>query len=189
MANNAVKILLHGIGDPSYAWLSQANHIFNRLGFKSNLGEYHLVDTIFFEVKILETTEEPPAGFLFLCPKEHFRVGPSTFCWPACPAYWSLDPSGANRLSTDEATQLGFPAFQLNTTTNVQRWDDSAYAGLRQFHRAKGFDPDSQDVARHLNHPLYQVHSNVDHLFAIDDLEEEEVAFLLTGDEDVMDLS
>ncbi|KAJ7927948.1 hypothetical protein B0H13DRAFT_2312126 [Mycena leptocephala] len=36
-------------------------------------------------------------------------------------------------------------------------WDASIYAGLRQFHLGKGFDPESQDVARHLRLPLYQV--------------------------------
>ncbi|KAJ7906966.1 hypothetical protein B0H13DRAFT_2332925 [Mycena leptocephala] len=43
------------------------------------------------------------------------------------------------------------------------------YAGLRQFHRAKGFDPDSQDVA---GYPIYQLHraGPVDPLFAhVDD--------------------
>ncbi|KAJ7438188.1 hypothetical protein B0H11DRAFT_2254776 [Mycena galericulata] len=33
-------------------------------------------------------------------------------------------------------------------------WDSSIYVGLRQFHEAKGFDPDSQDAALHLGHPL-----------------------------------
>ncbi|KAJ7775423.1 hypothetical protein B0H16DRAFT_44509 [Mycena metata] len=36
-------------------------------------------------------------------------------------------------------------------------WDASDYAGLRQFHRAKGFDPDSQEVALHLGHRLFQL--------------------------------
>ncbi|KAJ7017337.1 hypothetical protein C8F04DRAFT_920109, partial [Mycena alexandri] len=71
--------------------------------------------------------------------------------------YWSLDPSGANRLSTEEATRRGFPAIRLTTKVFGHYWDTSVYAGLRQFHRAKGFDPDSQDIALHLGLPLFQL--------------------------------
>ncbi|KAJ7111774.1 hypothetical protein C8R44DRAFT_985271 [Mycena epipterygia] len=75
-------------------------------------------------------------------------------------AYWSLDPSGVGRLSMAEATQLGFPWIQLTTGIYGASWDASVYAGLRQFHQAKGFDPESQDVARHLKCRLFQL-SNV----------------------------
>ncbi|KAJ7168926.1 hypothetical protein C8R46DRAFT_849343, partial [Mycena filopes] len=98
-----------------------------------------------------------PPGYLFLCPMEAFRTGPSTYKWPDCPAYWSLDPSGVERLSTEEATRLGFPLIELRTTVCTESWDPSVYAGLRQFHEGKGFDPASQDVARHMGYPLYRV--------------------------------
>ncbi|KAJ6462888.1 hypothetical protein C8R45DRAFT_778284, partial [Mycena sanguinolenta] len=71
--------------------------------------------------------------------------------------YWSLDPSGTDRLSPEEATWLGFPSFRLSTSAPGHYWDASVYEGLRQFHQAKGFDSYSQDVARHLGEPLYQV--------------------------------
>jgi hypothetical protein len=93
-------------------------------------------------------------GFLFLCPVTDFQTGPSSFRWPECPAYWSLDPSGVERLGMDEATALGFPSLRLTTEILGRFWDASVYAGLRQFHRAKGFDPESQDLARHLGYPL-----------------------------------
>ncbi|KAJ7696339.1 hypothetical protein B0H16DRAFT_1265423, partial [Mycena metata] len=62
-----------------------------------------------------------------------------------------------HRLSTEEATQLGFPSFQLTTQVYGYSWDTSVYAGLPQFHQAKGFDPESQDIARHLGQPLYEL--------------------------------
>ncbi|KAJ7670177.1 hypothetical protein DFH06DRAFT_1373052, partial [Mycena polygramma] len=76
--------------------------------------------------------------------------------WPDCPAYCSLDPSGVERLTTEQAIELEFPTLQFRTQILGKYWDDSVYAGLRKFHQAKGFDPDSQDVARHLGYPLYQ---------------------------------
>ncbi|KAF8181361.1 hypothetical protein K438DRAFT_1550313, partial [Mycena galopus ATCC 62051] len=99
-----------------------------------------------------------PQGFLFLCPPQDFRIGDTlSFKWPDCPAYWSFDPSGAERLSAKDAIGWGFPSMQLSTDIVGDSGDDKVYAGLRQFHRAKGFDPDSQDVARHLGYPLYHL--------------------------------
>jgi hypothetical protein len=56
----------------------------------------------------------------------------------------------------EDAADLGFPAIRLSTETWGRSWDDSVYAGLRQFHEAKGFDPDSPDVARYLGRQLYK---------------------------------
>jgi hypothetical protein len=125
-----------------------------------------VVEDIYFHIKIESTTEDPPTGYLFLCPPEIFRTAPSSFRWPEFPAYWSLDPSGVERLSMEDATALGFPSISLSTEIMGRSWDDSVYAGLRQFHQAKGFDPDSLDVARHLGYPIFQLSREVDVPFA-----------------------
>jgi hypothetical protein len=36
-------------------------------------------------------------------------------------------------------------------------WPESVYEGLSRFHAAKGFDPNGQDLARHLGQPLYEI--------------------------------
>ncbi|KAJ7111861.1 hypothetical protein C8R44DRAFT_882906 [Mycena epipterygia] len=66
----------------------------------------------------------------------------------------------------EEATQLGFPSIQWTTEIDAVYWDTSVYAGLRQFHQGKGFDPESQDVAVHLGEPLYQVSNEAEPPFA-----------------------
>ncbi|KAJ7910821.1 hypothetical protein B0H13DRAFT_2484730, partial [Mycena leptocephala] len=164
-------------------WLSQANHISNRLGITSNFQDYGasgnilgpissltvytvVMDGIGFGLVVSATSDDPPPGYLFLCPPEHFRTGPSSFRWPECPAYWSLDQSGVERLSMEDAARLGFPSISLSTHIQGRCWDDNVYAGLRQFHQAKGFDPDSQDIARHLGEPLYQLSNEIDAPFA-----------------------
>lgn len=116
-----------------------------------------LLDYVSCEIRIPPPSHGIASGFLFLCPTEHFRIGPSSFCWPDCPAYWSLDPSGVERLTAEEATDLGFPSLEFYTTVSVRSWDASVYAGIREFHQAKGFDPESQDVARYMGYPLYQL--------------------------------
>jgi hypothetical protein len=66
----------------------------------------------------------------------------------------------------EDASALGFPSISLSIGVIGDSWDASVYTGLRQFHQAKGFDPDSQDVARHLGERLYQLAGEIDPLFA-----------------------
>jgi hypothetical protein len=103
--------------------------------------------------------ENLPKSYLFLCP---IQRGPGPFGLPDVPAYWSLDPSGRERLTPLEAIELGFPSLDFTMTVWGQSWDEVFYAGLRTFHRGKGFDPDSQDIARHLGYPLYQLSGEPD---------------------------
>jgi hypothetical protein len=119
-----------------------------------------------FQLEVSGTTKEPPAGFLFLCPQKDFKTSPSSFHWPDCPAYWSLDPSGTDRLSVEEAIWAGFPAFRLTTTLLGHSWDTGVYEGLRKFHQVKGFDSNSLDLARHLQYPLYELSAEADSTFA-----------------------
>ncbi|KAJ7669928.1 hypothetical protein DFH06DRAFT_1372391 [Mycena polygramma] len=148
------------------SWLSQSNHIFKRCQITSNFEDCVVVDDIHFHVGISAASQEIPAGFLFLCPEDDFRTGPSSVSWPDCPAYWSLEPSGAHPLSKEEAMELGFPTIQFSTEVLGSSWDSSVYAGLAKIHLAKGFDPYSQDVARHLGHPLYCLAGEIDPVFA-----------------------
>jgi hypothetical protein len=66
----------------------------------------------------------------------------------------------------EDAIRLGFPSISLSTNVYGKSWDASVYAGLREFHQAKGFNPDSQDIARHLGDALYQSATETDPLFA-----------------------
>ncbi|KAJ7090019.1 hypothetical protein C8R44DRAFT_553047, partial [Mycena epipterygia] len=100
-------------------------------------------------------SENLPKGYLFLCPLEDLRDDDGRWLPnPECPAYWSLDPSGSQRLSTEEASRLGFPALELETNIWGVSWDGSFYAALSRFHTGKGFDPNSQDIAGALDTPF-----------------------------------
>ncbi|KAK6977867.1 hypothetical protein R3P38DRAFT_512010 [Favolaschia claudopus] len=59
---------------------------------------------------------------LFLCPLGNFRndsESPVSLDWPQCPAYWSLYPSGSDRLSEKAATDVGFPTIQIVNLPSV----------------------------------------------------------------------
>ncbi|KAK7035575.1 hypothetical protein R3P38DRAFT_3483294 [Favolaschia claudopus] len=147
----------------SNAWLSQANHVLNRLGALLNAHDYALLDWVRFRVELKSQSARPTdwyslGGFLFLCPPESFQVGPASFKCPECVGYWSFDPSGVERLSAEQASELGFPCINISVGCWGAVWSDTIYAGLRQFHQGKGFDPDSQELARYLGVPLYQLY-------------------------------
>ncbi|KAJ7245085.1 hypothetical protein C8J57DRAFT_1363010 [Mycena rebaudengoi] len=165
-SNNTIRIEMWDKHFWTYAWLSQANYIFHGLQITANLEDYVLVEGIYFDIVVSAGMKNPPTGFLFLCPGEDFRIDPSSFCWPDCPVYWALDPLGVKRLSKEESARLGFPSIQLKTTIPGWYWDSGVYSGLRQFHKAKGFDPDSQYVARYLLYPLHKFYNEADPLFA-----------------------
>ncbi|KAJ6590578.1 hypothetical protein DFH09DRAFT_1139736 [Mycena vulgaris] len=146
------------------SWLCQANHIFSRLGITSNYEDYALVYLIDCQLKIpAPTNDPPPHGYLFV---SDCQSGPTSFPWPNHLAYWSIDPSGAARLSTDQATRLGFPPIYRSRLVQTRFWDESAYAAVRKFHEGKGFDPDSQDLVRHMGYPLYQISDGMEVPFA-----------------------
>ncbi|KAF7353272.1 MFS general substrate transporter [Mycena sanguinolenta] len=145
------------------AWLAQANHIFAEIQEPENVEDYVCVDYVQF---ILRIPYKPniPEGYLFVCPPQDFCTNTephaNSYQWPACPAYWSLDPSGAVRLSTEDARILGFPAIHIETIIVGLSWDRSIYGGLRRFHKGKGHNPESQEVARQLGYPLFEVLSD-----------------------------
>ncbi|KAJ7483922.1 hypothetical protein B0H11DRAFT_2192922 [Mycena galericulata] len=148
-------------GSEDEEWLSQANHIFKCLNVTSNHENYIFAHTVNFWVELFGPNDNLLPGYLFLCPLSDLQSDdPLRFLYPDCPAYWSLDPSGIERLCADEAEHLGFSSLQFEMTTGGIYWDTSVYEGLRQFHEGKGFDPYSQEVAKHLGHSLYQL-SNV----------------------------
>ncbi|KAF8193834.1 hypothetical protein K438DRAFT_1969136 [Mycena galopus ATCC 62051] len=124
-----------------------------------------------------------PAGYLFVCPPEDFRVGPASFRWPEHTAYWSRDPEGVDCIPMDRAPELGFPAVQWQIKIQASWWDDSFYAGMRQFHEERGFRPESQDLARHLGSPLFEVY-NAPVPFAFIEAEESEAENLMTDTDD-----
>ncbi|KAJ7651304.1 hypothetical protein FB45DRAFT_34536, partial [Roridomyces roridus] len=97
--------------------------------------------------------------YFFLCPLEHFSRAPDSFGLPETPWFWSFDPTGKDRFTEEEATNHGFPAVMVDMYVCLNSWYAGVYDALRKFHSAKGFDPDSQQLAIHLGYPLYQLAS------------------------------
>ncbi|KAJ7679557.1 hypothetical protein DFH06DRAFT_1316461 [Mycena polygramma] len=146
------------------SWLSQANCIFKSLHILGNYEDYaqiRYVVKMWLPDHVLDIDFAP--GYLFLCPPKDFESGDGQYRRARYgDAYWSLDESGIERLSLKEAQDLGFPYVTVCTYIGCSSWDERVYDGLRQVHLAKGFDPESQEVARHLGMPLYQVADGIE---------------------------
>jgi hypothetical protein len=111
--------------------------------------------------------ENLPLGSLFLCPLAEFQMDvPGCFRIPDCPAYWARDPTGAEKLNAEEARILGFPDLSWRIEVMGGSWNSSVYHGIREFHEAKGFDVNGQDVAIELGYPLFHVSCTRDGLLA-----------------------
>ncbi|KAK6981620.1 hypothetical protein R3P38DRAFT_416736 [Favolaschia claudopus] len=126
------------------AWLSQANHIFGRLKVKSGFHKHVMLDQISLRVKLKwsrKRSRPSQDGFLFLCPEQDFITGSAFLKWQP----------------PERSTKLGFPTILLVTELAGKSWDESVYVGLREFHKCKGFDPESQDMAVELEEPLYEL--------------------------------
>ncbi|KAF7344090.1 hypothetical protein MVEN_01698700 [Mycena venus] len=151
----------------SEGWLAEANHIFNSLDIRTNHQDYFLVYGIDCRLQMLGPIENLPPSYLFLCPWTEFETNdPGRITIPESPGYWSMDPSGVARLSAEEARGCGLPDISTFQTVWAYSWDTEVHAGIRQFHEAKGFDPNSQDVAIELGYPLFQVSCARDDLLA-----------------------
>ncbi|KAJ7064475.1 hypothetical protein C8F01DRAFT_768798, partial [Mycena amicta] len=131
-------------------WLSQAGHIFNSLNIRDKFDSYFLA---YKWAKVQFTVPEGvPTGYLFYVPP--LQKKPFQF-------FWSLDPLGHDRLSLKEARAGGFPKLIFSKYAHTWNWDATVYEEVRAMHIAKGFDPGSQDIARHLGYPLFELVSDI----------------------------
>ncbi|KAJ7057437.1 hypothetical protein C8F01DRAFT_332231 [Mycena amicta] len=143
--------------NPQRVWLSQAAHVFHSLNIGDNFDSYVIAGPAAVKVECF-VPENVPTGYLFLCPPHRaLKIETAT----KHIAYWSLDPMGRTHLSTEEARAHGFPDLLISRYTDEFRWDASVYEEFRALHIAKGFDPDSQDIARHLGYPLFELVSDI----------------------------
>ncbi|KAJ7811202.1 hypothetical protein B0H14DRAFT_2606665 [Mycena olivaceomarginata] len=135
-------------------WLAQANHIFNCLHITSNHADYFFVDEVRYWVRLLGLKDNLP-------PRRPQHVWEFLTVRPIGP----LTHRGEHRLSKEEARNHGFPDLDFQMECFGTSWDTSVYAGISRFHKAKGFDPHSQEVAIHLGCPLLQVSCDRNTLF------------------------
>ncbi|KAJ7930634.1 hypothetical protein B0H13DRAFT_1595017 [Mycena leptocephala] len=67
--------------------------------------------------------------------------------------YWAFDPAGLDQLTHETVEDIGLPTVDFSMDLWGGEWDEHDYDMVREFHTAKGFDPDSQDGAIAMGYP------------------------------------
>ncbi|KAJ7874857.1 hypothetical protein B0H13DRAFT_1632936, partial [Mycena leptocephala] len=74
--------------------------------------------------------------------------------------YWSCDPAGNIHLSCEECDSIGIPRLRSYFIRTANCWREYNYSAIREFSRAKGFDPCTYDLAQSLGFPLVEKESS-----------------------------
>ncbi|KAJ7279271.1 hypothetical protein C8J57DRAFT_131684 [Mycena rebaudengoi] len=152
------------------SWLSQANNIMDKTGLDAD--EYYLLMALILQFSISSNADEftlqgtfmadSPTDevYLFLFPANvansrghlavHLPLETETY-------YWSFDPEGTEHLPQDSLDKFALPSVRLRARVAAFHWSQEIYDSIATCHRAKGFDPASQDVAIELGYPLLNV--------------------------------
>ncbi|KAJ7276569.1 hypothetical protein C8J57DRAFT_193217 [Mycena rebaudengoi] len=151
-------------------WLSQANNIMDKAGLDAD--EYYLLMHLTLQFSISSNADEftlqgtfmanSPTDevYLFLFPANvansrgqlavHLPLETETY-------YWSFDPNGIEHLPQDYLDKFALPSVRLRARVAALHWSQELYDSIATCHRAKGFDPASQDVAIELGYLLLDV--------------------------------
>ncbi|KAF8164366.1 hypothetical protein K438DRAFT_267966 [Mycena galopus ATCC 62051] len=71
--------------------------------------------------------------------------------------YWAFDPDGLDRLTHAVAEEIGLPTPSFFLHCFGMDCDEHKEDQIREFHAAKGFDPDSREAAIALGYPLVDI--------------------------------
>ncbi|KAJ7089923.1 hypothetical protein C8R44DRAFT_861348 [Mycena epipterygia] len=148
------------------AWLSQAN-MWVGPDTGSRTDSWGMIDMITCHIVVDPVFEDklPRDGttvetHLFIAPlKVRHQAGRCSLALPESGLcyYWALDSGGKTQLSQKECDSLGLPRLQFKLIPWATFWQSYHYNAIRDFHQAKGFDPDGLDVTRLLGLPIVQM--------------------------------
>ncbi|KAJ6529469.1 hypothetical protein DFH09DRAFT_1094045 [Mycena vulgaris] len=157
-------------------WLAQANSVArHRTPINYSMNSYYLPAEIKFRVSIWYPDDsfnlrgtfmsDTPAQdiYLFLFkPRVEVVDGYPVVQIPRADEafYWSLDPRGKAKLSSEKVEDLGVPCVFFESWITGASWSQRDYDTLADVHFAKGAHPFSSDVAICLDYPLVKQQTN-----------------------------
>jgi hypothetical protein len=71
--------------------------------------------------------------------------------------YWAFDPAGLDQLTREIAEDIGLPTPEFTIVPLGLMLEEEETNLIREFHAAKGFDPESQDIAIAMAYPLVDI--------------------------------
>ncbi|KAL0568463.1 hypothetical protein V5O48_013519 [Marasmius crinis-equi] len=152
LLHNGRRLELESDWEESWrGWLAQASNIFHAHGIslEGDMREYKLVlpelltGTLSNSEAQQRRRKESPPIYLFIPP-----LSASTF--------WSFDPDGQNPITTDLCHHLGLP-ISLELRCGTYCWRTETYKALQTYQIARGFDPNTNEFARHNRYCIYKI--------------------------------
>jgi hypothetical protein len=99
--------------------------------------------------------------YLFLfCPQVQLQDGHLSIEVPRQSEahFWSFSPDRKERLTESKAEELGVPKVLLQTLVYGQSWSKQQYNLIHEVQLAKGFNPETSELAKYLDYPLPIIH-------------------------------
>ncbi|KAI3604765.1 hypothetical protein WG66_008136 [Moniliophthora roreri] len=156
-------------------WLSQSLQVFDALDVTEGKEKFFMVEPPYLT---LRSTQHPRA-FSTLRNAEHpveetplkpvylfVHPLPTTLSelvsWMERPRYfWSFDETGQSRLSEEECEWWGLPVLVPDTgvldQVELYSWPTNVYTALRDWQKARGFDPTTSDWAQSRGYPELEI--------------------------------
>ncbi|KAL0573139.1 hypothetical protein V5O48_008827 [Marasmius crinis-equi] len=85
------------------------------------------------------------------CPTIYLFIPPLSTC-----IFWSFDPNGQNPITSDLCDYLGLP-ITLSLECYMYYSTTETYKLLQTYQLARGFDPDTNEFARHNQYRIYEI--------------------------------
>ncbi|ESK87082.1 hypothetical protein Moror_11923 [Moniliophthora roreri MCA 2997] len=157
-------------------WLSQSSRVFNAVDVIEGKENFFTVEPPWLEIRstrhptasrtlrndehLIEETPPTPV-YLFLCPLPISVLGLAS--WIEGQLYfWSFDETGQSRMSEEECERWRLPVLtasthQVESFVQLLSWSTHVYTTLRDWQKARGFDPATSDWARELGYPEWEI--------------------------------
>ncbi|KAF7341495.1 hypothetical protein MVEN_01886900 [Mycena venus] len=168
----SVRLRLRREGNVMNWWLSQQNCV--RKHLQNDLADVplRLITGISFLCKLdpqldnftlrgtfMTGVPSDPVYLFLFSPQVEILDGQLTVINPADAEkyYWAFDPAGLHQLTNEVAENIGLPTPEFSIELSGPTFAQYEDAMIREFHAAKGFDPDSQDATIAMGYPLVDI--------------------------------
>ncbi|EEB96028.1 hypothetical protein MPER_04906, partial [Moniliophthora perniciosa FA553] len=131
-------------------WLSQCSHVFDVLGVTEEMQDFFVVQPPFLSLEFTprfsthNAEHETPPIYLFLHPLP-MTISELASWIEGIPYFWSFDEIGQSQMSEEECERWRLPALTIRTGPQLRSWQTHVYTALRDWQKARGFDPTTSD--------------------------------------------